>query len=135
MLDLERGCLLRGGQDVKLRPKSFQVLTHLVERHGCLVPKEDLIRAVWPDTFVSDDSLTKCLGEIRRVLGDDCQEMLKTVPRRGTSSMGRSRRRASTRVFPTDGHRSPCPAGTICHAGDELHWTRVGNARCGEAAS
>jgi non-specific serine/threonine protein kinase len=82
-LDLERGCLLRGGLDVKLRPKSFQVLTHLVERHGCLVEKEELIRAVWPDTFVSEDSLAKCLGDIRRAFGKDSEGFLKTVPRRG----------------------------------------------------
>lgn len=83
VLDLDRGCLLRSGNDVRLRPKSFHVLTHLVERHGRLVTKEDLIQAVWPDTFVSDDSLTKCLVDIRKALGDESQQVVKTVPRRG----------------------------------------------------
>lgn len=83
VLDLDRGSLRRGGQDIKLRPKSFQVLAYLMQRHGCLVGREELVRAVWPDTFVSDDSLTKCLIEIRRALEDEGYEIVKTVPRRG----------------------------------------------------
>jgi DNA-binding winged helix-turn-helix (wHTH) protein len=83
VLDLDRGSLRRGGQDIQLRPKSFQVLAYLMERHGRLVGREDLVRTVWPDTFVSDDSLTKCLNEIRRALEDERRQIVKTVPRRG----------------------------------------------------
>ncbi|MCI0664159.1 MAG: winged helix-turn-helix domain-containing protein, partial [Acidobacteria bacterium] len=68
-LDLDRGCLLRDGQEVKLRPKSFEVLKYLVERRGRLVSKSDLMLAVWPDAFVTDDSLVQCLVEVRRALG------------------------------------------------------------------
>ncbi len=82
-LDLDRGCLLRDGQEVKLRPKSFEVLKYLVERRGRLVSKSDLMLAVWPDAFVTDDSLVQCLVEVRRALGDDSQCLVKTVPRRG----------------------------------------------------
>src|SRR5437867_10680731 len=82
-LDLESGFLRRGGDDVALRPKSFEVLTYLVERHGRLVSKSDLIEAVWPDTAVSDNSLAQCLAEIRRALGDDSQQVIRTVARRG----------------------------------------------------
>ena len=60
VLDLDRGCLFRRRREVKLRRQAFRVLVFLVERHGRLVEKDDLARAVWPDTFVSDDSLTKC---------------------------------------------------------------------------
>jgi len=42
-----------------------------------------LIKAVWPDSFVTDDSLVQCLVEIRRALGDEAQACIKTVPRRG----------------------------------------------------
>ena len=55
----------------------------LIERHGRLVGKEDLTRAIWPDTFVSDDSLTKCITEIRKALDDERHRLVKTVPRRG----------------------------------------------------
>ena len=83
VLDLDRGCLLRRGQEVKLRRQAFRVLVFLIERHGRLVGKEDLTRAIWPDTFVSDDSLTKCITEIRKALDDDRHRLVKTVPRRG----------------------------------------------------
>jgi DNA-binding winged helix-turn-helix (wHTH) protein len=83
-LDLTRGCLLgRDGEEVKLRPKSFEVLCHLVENSGRLLSKELLLSTVWPDTAVTDDSLVQCLIDIRRALGDEGQRLVKTVPRRG----------------------------------------------------
>lgn len=82
-LDLRRGCLLRGTEELKLRPKSFEVLRHLVENGGRLVSKDELLSAVWPDTAVTDDSLVQCLIEVRRALGDSEQQIIKTVPRRG----------------------------------------------------
>jgi TolB-like protein/DNA-binding winged helix-turn-helix (wHTH) protein/Tfp pilus assembly protein PilF len=82
-LDLTRGCLLRGTEEVKLRPKSFEVLRYLVGNGGRLVSKEELIGAVWPDTAVTDDSLVQCLIEVRRALDDSLQRLVKTVPRRG----------------------------------------------------
>ena len=82
-LDLARGCLLRGEEQVKLRPKSFEVLRHLIENSQPLVSKAELMQAVWPDSFVTDDSLVQCLIEVRRALGDDSQRYIKTAPRRG----------------------------------------------------
>ena len=82
-LDLEGGFLLRGDEEVALRAKSFEVLTYLVERHGRLVTKTELIEGVWRDAAVTDNSLAQCLVEIRRALGDDAQELVRTVARRG----------------------------------------------------
>lgn len=82
-LDLTRGCLRRGGVELKLRPKSFDVLKSLVENSGRLVSKDELIESVWQGMAVTDDSLVQCMKEIRRVLGDDRQTIIKTVPRRG----------------------------------------------------
>ena len=82
-LDLTRGCLLARQIEVKLRPKSFEVLKYLVENSGRLVGKDELIAAVWPDTSVTDDSLVQCLIEVRRALNNSGQQMIKTVPRRG----------------------------------------------------
>jgi len=82
-LDLERGFLRRGDADVPLRPKAFDALTYLVVRHGKLVTKAELIAAVWPDTSVTDNSLSHCLLEIRHALGDDSQQLIRTVARRG----------------------------------------------------
>ena len=82
-LDIARGCLRRGYVEVKLRPKSFDLLRYLIENHGRLVGKEELIRSVWADTAVTDNSLAQCLIEIRRGLNDDSQTIIRNVPRRG----------------------------------------------------
>lgn len=83
-LNLTRGCLLgRDEEEIKLRPKSFEVLRYLVENSARLVSKDELIGAVWPGTAVTDDSLVQCLIEVRRALGDSGQRIVRTVPRRG----------------------------------------------------
>ena len=82
-LDLERGFLRREDRDVPLRPKAFEALTYLVERHGRLVSKTELVDAIWPDTAVTDNSLAQCLADIRRALGDESQQVIRTVARRG----------------------------------------------------
>ena len=82
-LDVARGCLLRSEEEIKLRPKVYEALKYLVENPGRLIGKAELIQAVWPDTFVTDDSLVQCTIELRRALGDRDQQLLKTVPRRG----------------------------------------------------
>jgi DNA-binding winged helix-turn-helix (wHTH) protein len=83
IVDLDRGCLLNGEQEVKLRPKVFETLKYLVENRKRLVTKDELIKAIWADTFVTDDSLVQCLVELRRALGDEAQTYIKTVPKRG----------------------------------------------------
>jgi predicted ATPase/DNA-binding winged helix-turn-helix (wHTH) protein len=83
VLEPERASLLRAGQEIKLRPKVFDALRYLVEHPGRLVAKEELIHVLWPEAFVTDDSLVQCMVELRRALDDRSQEILKTVPRRG----------------------------------------------------
>ena len=83
ILDLERGFLRRGGEEVPLRPKTFEVLAYLVKHHGRLVTKTALIEVVWPDTAITDNSLAQCLVDIRRALGDDSQQLIRTVKGRG----------------------------------------------------
>ena len=82
-LDLKRGCLRAGDQDLVLRPKTFEVLRYLAENGGRLVPKHELYEAVWPKVFVSDDSLVQCIRDLRDKLGDDGHRLIKTIPRRG----------------------------------------------------
>jgi len=82
-LDETRGCLLKKGEEIKLRPKVYQALRYLVANTGRLIGKQELIQEVWPDTFVTDDSLVQCILELRRALDDRTQQALKTVPRRG----------------------------------------------------
>jgi predicted ATPase/DNA-binding winged helix-turn-helix (wHTH) protein len=82
-LDVARGCVLKAGEEIKLRPKVYETLKYLVENPGRLIGKQELIAAVWPDTFVTDDSVVQCTVELRRALDDRTQQLLKTVPRRG----------------------------------------------------
>lgn len=82
-LDLERLCLCGPSGEVELRRKSFEVVRCLLEHAGRVVTKEELIKAVWPDVTVSDESLAQCISEVRRAIGDDNQRIIKTVPRRG----------------------------------------------------
>ena len=102
-LDLERGALARGAEEVKLRPRVFEALTYLVRNPNRLVAKDELIKALWPDSFVTDDSLVQVLVELRRALGDEGQACIKTVPRRGyvfTASVGEPSPMAAARVAP-----------------------------------
>jgi DNA-binding winged helix-turn-helix (wHTH) protein len=79
-LDLDAGLLRRDGVVVDLRPKSFEVLACLLDRAGRLVSKDELVQAVWQDVAVTDNSLSQCMVEIRRALGDDSQQIIRTVP-------------------------------------------------------
>ena len=82
-LDTVRGCVLVGDRLVPLRAQSFRLLGHLVENAGRLVSKDEIIAAIWPNTFVSDDLLTRCVSDIRRALGDQERRIINTVSRRG----------------------------------------------------
>jgi predicted ATPase/DNA-binding winged helix-turn-helix (wHTH) protein len=82
-LDVLRGTVFKGREEIKLRPKVYETLKYLVENPGRLIGKQELIQAVWPDSFVTDDSLVQVTLELRRALQDRSQLLLKTVPRRG----------------------------------------------------
>jgi formylglycine-generating enzyme required for sulfatase activity len=83
VLDLARGCLRVGDQDIDLRPKTFEVLCYLAGNAGRLVLKQELFEAIWPNVTVGDDSLVQCIRELRLKLGDDDRRLIKTVSRRG----------------------------------------------------
>lgn len=82
-LEADQAVLLHDGASLNLRPKSFDVLHYLVRHPQRLVSREELLRAAWPDVVVTDDSLTQCLIEIRKALGDREKKLVRTVPRRG----------------------------------------------------
>jgi adenylate cyclase len=82
-LDLTRRSLRAGDRSIELRPKSFDVLAYLVERAGTPAGKDEIIQAVWPDVTVTEESLTRCVSDIRLALDDSRQRIIKTLPRRG----------------------------------------------------
>jgi TolB-like protein/DNA-binding winged helix-turn-helix (wHTH) protein/Tfp pilus assembly protein PilF len=71
------------GKAVDLRSQSTEVLSVLAARPGEIVSKDALMQAVWPDTFVTEDSLTQCIADIRRALSDDKHVIVETLPKRG----------------------------------------------------
>ena len=82
-LDLGTGLLSRGHEPVQLRAKAYRLLAHLARNSGRVVTKSDLMSAVWGDVFVTEDSLTQAIREIRKALADEGQRMVRTVARRG----------------------------------------------------
>src|SRR5580692_13220383 len=63
--------LLRKGEAVLLTPKVFDTLLYLVENRGKVVEKDDLMRAIWPDTAVEENNLNQNISTLRRVLGEN----------------------------------------------------------------
>src|SRR5258707_1075448 len=82
-LDIARHSLQAADREVALRPKSFELLCYLVENPDRLVTKEELLKAIWPNVVVADESLARCVGEVRQAIGDTKQTIIATVPRCG----------------------------------------------------
>ncbi|HET9362046.1 MAG TPA: winged helix-turn-helix domain-containing protein [Vicinamibacterales bacterium] len=84
LLDLTEHALLRDGRPVPLTPKVFEVLRLLVQNAGHLVLKEQLLKEVWPDTFVEEANLNRAVSVLRKALGESQSDRyIETVPKRG----------------------------------------------------
>ena len=84
-LDPEKPCLWRDGELVSLTPKAVETLVVLVQQSGKLVEREQLMNAVWPDTFVEDNNLNFNVSVLRKALGknEEGEQYIKTFPRQG----------------------------------------------------
>src|SRR5262252_4484377 len=84
-LDEAEHLLLRDGNAVPLTPKAFDLLLTLVEGHGHLLEKEELLKKVWPDTFVEEANLASNISQLRKALGDgeNGHRYIETAPKRG----------------------------------------------------
>src|SRR5258708_9963931 len=84
-LDPVQHQLLRDGKPVSLTPKGFELLLVLVQSDGILLTKDDLMRKLWPDSFVEEANLTVNISALRKALGDthDGRELIETVTKRG----------------------------------------------------
>jgi len=84
-LDSAQHLLFRDGQVISLAPKAAETLVVLVRHHGQLVEKEQLMKAVWPDTFVEEANLTVHISALRKLFQDEAHpgHFIETVPRRG----------------------------------------------------
>src|SRR6516165_10143397 len=77
--------LLKADRPVPLTPKAFELLVFLVQNSGRLVTKDQIMRAVWPDSFVEEANLTVWISVLRRALGDreGGSHYIETVPKKG----------------------------------------------------
>ena len=112
-LDSRRQLLLRGAESIRLRGRTYDVLSYLVMHAGRLVSKRELMEAVWGDVAVTDDSLVQCLIEIRRALGDG-HGVVKTIRGRGYLFD------ATVRLIADDAAQTPGPEQRRSDAGDPV---------------
>ncbi|MGH9850766.1 MAG: winged helix-turn-helix domain-containing protein [Blastocatellia bacterium] len=84
-LDVAERLLVRDGETIPLQPKAYDLLHVLVEHHGHLLEKDELLKAVWPDTVVEEVNLANNVSILRKALGEggNEQQFIETVPRRG----------------------------------------------------
>src|SRR6516162_8944697 len=84
-VDSEKEILQRDGKSIPLQPKTFQILLVLIRHDHEVVTKDDLMKAVWPDTFVEEANLSRNIFMLRKALGESPQDhqYILTVPGRG----------------------------------------------------
>src|SRR5882757_977233 len=90
MLDPGRRTLSRANLSVSLTPKAFDVLLFLAQNPNRLVTKEELLQAVWGDTFVEEGNLTQYISHLRKALGDNSEDsrLIVTIARKGYQFTG-----------------------------------------------
>src|ERR1700748_3339056 len=90
VLDPGRRMLSREDSPVCLTPKAFDVLFFLVQNPNQLVTKEELLQAVWGDTFVEEGNLTQYISHLRKALDDNSEDsrLIVTIARKGYQFTG-----------------------------------------------
>ncbi|HEU0140084.1 MAG TPA: winged helix-turn-helix domain-containing protein [Bryobacteraceae bacterium] len=81
----ELNSLIQDGREIHITPKAMDVLVYLAQRPGQVVPKEAILQDLWAGLSVTDDALTRCIGEIRRAVNDTARQpaFIETVAKRG----------------------------------------------------
>ncbi len=89
------------GGSLRIEPKAMAVLIDLARHAPALRTREEIVQVVWPRGFVTDDALTRCIGQLRKALGDDARApaCLETIPRRGYRLLQEVREAASGQVL------------------------------------
>ncbi len=108
-LDVDRVVLRRGGQDVPIEPQVFALLCCLIDRHGQVVRKEEILDEVWGDRFVSESALTSRIKSARRAVGDDGsrQAVIRTVHGKGYEFIATIHMLEGDRAVEDDGLAAP----------------------------
>ena len=123
--------LLREGEPVPLTPKVFDILITLVENRGQIVEKDDLMKKVWPTTFVEEGNLTQNVSLLRKALGESAGgvQFIETVPRRGYRFVAPVIEKWDNQILPVqeevtsaagNGHADAIPHGLIAKSSSDL---------------
>jgi adenylate cyclase len=90
-------CITRENRKTSVEPKVIEVLAYMADYPGEVLSKEQIIQAVWPDTFVSDEVLRYSITELRKAFGDDAKnpQIIQTIPRRGYRLIAEVSKKAS----------------------------------------
>jgi adenylate cyclase len=113
VLDPVRRELSRNGASVKIEPKVFDLLMHLIENRHRVVSKDDLIAQVWGSRIVSDSALTHAINAARNAIGDDgkAQRLIRTSSRWGYRFVGSVRLQAGAEPAPGPAGAASSPNG------------------------
>ncbi len=114
-LNTQEKLLLRQGERIPLTLKAFETLLILVERHGHIVEKTEIIQRVWPDAIVEENNLNQNISAIRKALGENGHEQhfIETLPRRGYRFIGEVRELSSEVPAAPDVLPLPATAPTV----------------------
>src|SRR5215510_2145498 len=83
-VDAVKRLLLRDGIPIPLTPKAFDTLLTLILNRGRIIPKDELLKNIWPDTFVEEATLAQNVFTLRKALGgSEGDQYIQTIPKRG----------------------------------------------------
>lgn len=115
-LDLDQRRLFASAQEVKLQPKAFELLRALVEARPRALSKDEILGAVWPDVYITENSLATVIRDLRQALGDQAQEpqYIRTIYGYGYAFA------AGASVVPDDAAGSPFSGWRLIHDHREI---------------
>lgn len=139
-LDVTERLLFRNNEHIPLPPKTVDTLLVLVENRGHVIEKQELLRLVWPDTFVEEVNLAKNISALRKILGGDFpDQFIETIPKRGyrftapvKEVKGEDRKEYSTETVSSSGiSESFIPAGEVAGSASGMNQSGGGSYSAG----
>lgn len=112
-IDTVERLLRRGEELISLTPKAIDTLLALISNRGQLIEKDDLLKMVWPDTFVEEGGLSRNVSALRKALGEGPDEVryIETIPKRGYRFVADVSEVSGDRQAPIPPPPEPTPAG------------------------
>lgn len=103
------------GKQLKIRPQSYRIFSLLLDHKNNVVSRDHILKTVWGSTAVTDDSITQCIADIRRILGSEHRHLLQTLPKKGYRLFSGS----GTNSHPVIAKSETIPEGIYSNGKDE----------------